>query len=222
MSTTLINALTSSTSTTAASSSASSLSSLTADDFLKLLLVELKNQDPTDPVKTSDMLQQFSTLSQVAQSEKNTAYLKSLDEYASSLSNSQAVSYLGKTISYSCDEVTVSSGTGGNLSFDLASNASDVTATVYNSSGTTVRTIDLGSLSSGSYTYSWDCTNSNGTTVSDGTYSVKYSATGTSGNSISVTTSGTATVTGVVYKSGVAYLVTANGDIPMSSVTGVS
>jgi flagellar basal-body rod modification protein FlgD len=222
MSTTLINALTSSTSTTSASSSASSLSSLTADDFLKLLLTELENQDPTDPVKTSDMLQEFSTLSQVVQSEKNTEYLKSLNEYISSLSNSQAVSYLGKTISYSCDEVTVSNGTGGNLSFDLASDASDVTATIYNSSGTAVTKIDLGSLSSGSYTYSWDGTNSSGTTLSDGTYSVKYSATSTSGSSISVTTSGTAEVTGVVYKSGVAYLVTANGDIPMSSVTGVS
>jgi len=222
MSTTFINALTSSTATTSTSSSTSSLSSLSADDFLKLLLVELQNQDPMDPVKTSDMLQQFSTLSQVTQSEKTNEYLKSLDDYVSSLSNGQAVSYMGKTISYSCDAVTVSGGAGGNLSFDLASNAGDVTATIYNSSGTAVTTIDLGGLSSGSYTYSWDGTNSSGTTVSDGTYTVKYSATDASGNSVSVTTSGTATVTGVVYKSGVAYLVTANGDIPLSSVTGVS
>ena len=222
MSTTFINALTSSTSTTSASSSVSSLSSLTADDFLKLLVVELENQDPTDPVKTSDMLQEFSTLAQLVQSEKTTESLKSLDNYISSLSNSQAVSYLGKTISYSCDEVTISGGAGGNLSFDLASNASDVTATIYNSSGTAVKTIDLGSRSAGSYVYSWDGTNSSGTTVSDGTYTVKYSATDTSGNSVSVTTSGTASVTGVVYKGGVAYLVTANGDIPIGSVTGVS
>lgn len=222
MSTTFINALTSSTSATSASSAVSSLSSLNADDFLQLLLVELENQDPTDPVSTSDMLQQFSTLSQLAQSEKTDAYLKSLNECISSLSNSQAVSYVGKTISYSGDELTISSGSGGNLSFDLASAASDVSATIYNSSGTAVKTIDLGSRSAGSYVYSWDGTDSSGTTVSDGTYTVKYSATDTSGNSVSVTTSGTVTVTGVVYKSGVAYLVTANGDIPLSSVTEVS
>jgi flagellar basal-body rod modification protein FlgD len=222
MSTTFINALTSSTSTTSTSSVVSSLSSLNADDFLKLLLAELENQDPTDPVKTSDMLQEFSTLAQLAQSEKTDAYLKSLDQSISSLSNSQAVSYVGKTITYDSSEMTISSGGGGNLSFDLASDANDVTATIYNSSGTAVKTIDLGSRSAGSYVYSWDGANSSGTTVSDGTYTVKYSATDTSGNSVSVTTSGTASVTGVVYKNGVAYLVTANGDIPISSVTGVS
>jgi flagellar basal-body rod modification protein FlgD len=168
------------------------------------------------------MLQEVSTLSQMTQSQKTNEYLSSLVDSMSALSNSQAVSYVGKTVTYSSDQMTVSSGTGGNLSFNLASDASDVTATIYNSSGTAVKTIDLGSLSSGSYEYTWNCKDSSGNTVSDGTYSVKYSATDKSGNSISVTTSGTAAVTGVVYEGGVAYLVTANGDIPLSSVTGVS
>jgi flagellar basal-body rod modification protein FlgD len=217
---TTISALTSSASATSTSDT-SALSSMTSDDFLTLLLTELQNQDPTDPVSTSDMLQQFSTLTQVADSEKTNSYLSSLVNSMSTLSNSQTVNYIGKTISYSCDNITVSNGTAGNLNFDLAGDTTAVTATIYNSSGTAVNTLSLGSLSSGSYSLSWDGTDSSGSTLSDGTYTVKYSATDTSGSSVTVTTSGTVAVIGVVYNGGVAYLVTANGDIPVSSVTEV-
>jgi flagellar basal-body rod modification protein FlgD len=218
---TTISSLTSSTSTSTSASTSSALSSLTSEDFLTLLLTELQNQDPTDPISTSDMLQQFSTLTQVADAEKTNSYLSDLADNMSNLSNSQSLNYIGKTITYSCDSITVSDGAASNLSFDLASDATDVTATIYNSSGTAVNTIDLGSLSSGSYSLSWDGTDSSGSTLSDGTYTVKYSATDSSGSSVSVTTSGTVEVTGVVYNSGVSYLVTANGDIPVSSVTAV-
>ncbi|OPY91246.1 MAG: Basal-body rod modification protein FlgD [Syntrophus sp. PtaU1.Bin208] len=63
------------------------------EDFLDLLLTELKNQDPMDPVSTSEMATQFATLTQVSQLNKTNDYLETL-------SHSQAVDYLGKTISY--------------------------------------------------------------------------------------------------------------------------
>lgn len=218
---TTISSITSSASSSTSASSSSALSSLTSDDFLSLLLTELQNQDPTEPVSTSDMLQQFSTLTQVANSEKTNSYLSSVAENMSTLSNGQNLNYIGKTITYSCNNIKVSDGTAGNLTFDLTSDAADVTAKIYNSSGTVVNTIDLGSLSSGSYSLSWAGTDSSGTTLSDGTYTVKYSATDSTGSSLTVTTSGTVEVTGVVYNSGDTYLVTANGDIPVSSVTAV-
>jgi len=218
---TTISSLTSSTSTSTTTTSSSAISSLTSDDFLTLLLTELQNQDPTDPVKTSDMLQEYSTLLQYVNSEKTNSYLSSLSDNMATLSSGQSLNYIGKTITYSCDSIKVSDGTAGNLTFDLASDATDVTATIYNSSGTAVNTTDLGSLSSGSYSLSWDGKDSSGSTLSDGTYTVKYSAKNSSGNSVSVTTSGTVEVTGVVYNSGNTYLVTANGDIPVSSVAAV-
>jgi len=189
---------------------------------LQLLLTELENQDPTDPVSTADMISEFSALSQVSQSEQTNSYLETLLQYASAGSTSQALSYLDRTVSYSGDSISVSSGACSGASFTLSSAAADVTATVYNSSGSVVTSVDLGSMSSGSYTFSWDGTNSSGSTVSDGTYSVVYTATDSSGGSVSVTTGGSATVTGIVYRSGVAYLVTDQGEIPVSSVTAVS
>lgn len=63
------------------------------EDFLELLLTELENQDPMDPVSTSDMASQFASLTQVSQLTETNSYLETL-------TNNQAVDYLGKTISY--------------------------------------------------------------------------------------------------------------------------
>ena len=98
MSSTLISALTSSTTSTTATSSA--LSSLDTSDFLELLLAELDNQDPTDPVKTSELTSLFASLTQVSAAQTTNEYLSTLVDSMSSLNSSQAVSYLGKTITY--------------------------------------------------------------------------------------------------------------------------
>ena len=161
---------TSTASTTSTTDSYNSLSQLGADDFLKLLLAELENQDPTDPVDTSEMISEFSTLSQVAQGEETNNYLETISQYITSMNNSQAVSFIGKTISYSGDEIAVSDGTSGNVSYTLASDASDVSVTIYDAAGNTVNKIDLGSISAGTYSFSWDCTDKNGLTVEDGDY----------------------------------------------------
>ena len=53
------------TSTSAASSSSSSRSTLNANDFMKLMITQLKNQDPTAPEKSSDLLAQVSQIGQL-------------------------------------------------------------------------------------------------------------------------------------------------------------
>jgi len=71
----------------------SSAYAMDTEDFLGLLLTELKNQDPMDPVSTSEMASQFASLTQVSQ-------LNKTNDYLATLSSTQAVDYLGKTISY--------------------------------------------------------------------------------------------------------------------------
>jgi len=83
-------------STTTTSSSISNAYALKTEDFIKLFLTELENQDPMEPVSTSEMTSQFSSITQVTQ-------LETTNEYLEALSNNQAVNYLGKTISYSTE-----------------------------------------------------------------------------------------------------------------------
>ena len=65
------------------------------DNFLKLLLAQMKNQDPTEPMKSTDYMAQLATFSQVEQSVKTNTKLDSL---LSSYSLSQADSVIGRTI----------------------------------------------------------------------------------------------------------------------------
>ncbi len=79
-------------------------------DFLKLLLTELENQDPMDPVSTSDMASQFASLTQVSQMAKVVDSIENMSSTVTkvvdsieSMNNNHAIEYLGKTISYTTE-----------------------------------------------------------------------------------------------------------------------
>lgn len=88
--------------TTSASKSDSAKATLDYDNFLQLLIAQMKNQDPTDPMDASEQVAQLATFSQVEQQIKTNTNLESLLQN-STLSN--ASSYIGKTIT-SADEKT--------------------------------------------------------------------------------------------------------------------
>jgi len=89
----MISNVTSSTNSSTTTVTNSTAYKMDTDDFLGLLLTELENQDPMDPVSTSEMASQFASLTQVSQ-------LNATNDYLKALSSNQAVDYLGKTISY--------------------------------------------------------------------------------------------------------------------------
>ena len=78
---------------TAATETASTAS---YDNFLKLLLTQMKNQDPTEPMKSTDYMAQLATFSQVEQTVKSNA---KLDALLSSSTWAQADSVIGRTVS---------------------------------------------------------------------------------------------------------------------------
>ena len=89
-------------STTSASKTDGAKASLDYDNFLQLLIAQMKNQDPTDPMDASEQVAQLATFSQVEQSIKMNTNLESLLS-VNTLSN--ASSYIGKTLT-SADEKT--------------------------------------------------------------------------------------------------------------------
>ncbi|MBX4954856.1 flagellar hook assembly protein FlgD [Rhizobium lentis] len=79
--------------TTSSSSSAQSKATMNYDNFLQLLIAQMKNQDPTDPMDASEQVAQLATFSQVEQTiQTNTK----LDTLLASSSLTQASSYVGK------------------------------------------------------------------------------------------------------------------------------
>lgn len=82
-----------STATTSSTSSAQKKATLNYDNFLQLLIAQMKNQDPTDPMDASEQMSQLASFSQVEQTiQTNTK----LDTLLSSSSLTQASSYVGK------------------------------------------------------------------------------------------------------------------------------
>jgi len=101
------NGVSTSTNTTSTSTSASSQASSALDvdynTFLKLLIAQMKDQDPTDPMDATQQVSQLATFSQVEQTIQTN---KNLETLISSSSLSEAGSIIGKTLTSSDGSVT--------------------------------------------------------------------------------------------------------------------
>ena len=120
---------------TGASAASAATQSLTYNDFLTLLMAEMKNQDPTQPMDPSQMVSQLATVSEVGQAVQSNATLASL---LTATSLSQAEQLVGRTIT-SSDGST--SGQVASVSVTSAGTAATLTngATIPLASGASVQ-----------------------------------------------------------------------------------
>ncbi|MEW6387363.1 MAG: flagellar hook capping FlgD N-terminal domain-containing protein [Thermodesulfobacteriota bacterium] len=180
----------SSTSTSTALTSATN-STMGKEDFLQLLITQLQNQDPLNPEDPKDFVAQLAQFTSLEQQINTNSNLENLSKSLGTLKNAyemaEGVSMLGKTVKGVGNTITVASGQATSASYNLAKAAKEVTVTIANSSGTVVRTLNLGSLAAGDQTLAWDGKNSSGTTVADGTYTFTVTAKDSAGQSIDVT-----------------------------------
>jgi flagellar basal-body rod modification protein FlgD len=75
--------------------------------FLQLLIAQMRNQDPTNPMDSSQMMGQFAQMSQVEQAVQTNS---KLDALLSSQALSQADSLIGRTVKFTSDDGTTVSG----------------------------------------------------------------------------------------------------------------
>lgn len=210
------------TTTTSTSSSSSSRTSLATNfqTFLTLLTTQLQNQDPTSPMDTNEFTQQLVMYSQVEQQIDTNEKLDSLISLSSSQSSNLAMSYLGKKVTMTDGSGQLSDGSA-TWTYGLASDASSTTITVKDSDGNVVYS-KAGETTSGTHTFSWDGTSTQGDTLSDGLYTVTVSATDSNGKSVTTTVASTATVTGVDLSGSTPQLVIGTSEIPLTSATMIT
>jgi flagellar basal-body rod modification protein FlgD len=179
----------SSSSTTATSGSNSTL---TESDFLTLLTTQLENQDPLNPQSPSDMaaeLAQFSTASGV----------QTLNTTVDSTSGVQAASLVGQNVAVSGNTLILGSNGSAPGAFNLSAAAKDVSVTVSNSSGSVVATLDLGAMSAGNQSFTWNGQGTSGSAESAGNYTYAINATAaSSGGTVTATPYAVVPVTSVV------------------------
>ena len=177
LSSALANSKVSSSSTTSsgAATSESTTSSLGKNDFLKLLVTQLNNQNPLNPQDNTEFVAQLAQFSSVESLQNlNT----SVDSIVSNYNSSQALqasSLVGRSVIAAGSTAVVDTTTGMTGSVVLPSSG-DLSVGVYNSAGSLVGTIPLNASSAGSHSFSWDGKDSSGQTLASGTYTFKATA----------------------------------------------
>jgi flagellar basal-body rod modification protein FlgD len=181
------------------------------DDFLQLLVTQLKSQDPLNPQDSSAFVAQLAQLTQVEQTYNINSNLQKLLSSQNNFSSMSAMSLIGKNITTLGSQVVVAEGSHPSLDFSLPSNATQLTVEIKDATGRTVRTLTQGATSSGVGSVSWDGMNNDGQPVPAGTYTFAVSGLDATGQAISGTTLFRGRVTGVNLE----------GDIPVLTVNGI-
>jgi flagellar basal-body rod modification protein FlgD len=196
-------------------------SDITRDDFMKLLIAQLQNQDPLNPMDNQEFavqLAQFNSLQQLIGLNEKLENLASQQGIASQF-NSTAL--IGKQVTGKGNEVNFSAGGSAGLFYDLGANAAKVTVKVYNSEGALVRQIDAGSQKVGPQSVTWDGKNSMGQSVPAGVYGFEVDAVDSAGKALPVTKQVRGVVTGVNLEGSEPILEIGQMRIPLSSITAV-
>jgi flagellar basal-body rod modification protein FlgD len=95
----VINSITGSNAATATTTAASTTTAaMGKDDFLKMLIAQLKNQDPTNPQQGAEFAAQLAQFSSVEQLTNVNTALKSQNQNSLNLMNAQAINLIGKEI----------------------------------------------------------------------------------------------------------------------------
>ena len=172
---TLLDTMNGTSSTSSAQSTGNSGTDL-QNTFLQLLVAQMKNQDPTSPMDSSQMTSQLAQINTVTGIGQLNQQLTSLSAQLASNQQTTAASLIGSTVLASGDSFSVASGKATGFGVTLANDASDVTITVKNSAGLIVNTIDLGKQPAGTTPIGWTPVDKTGAALPDGTYTFTASS----------------------------------------------
>jgi flagellar basal-body rod modification protein FlgD len=145
------------------------------DRFLKLLVTQMKNQDPLNPLDNAQVTTQLAQISTVNGIEKLNATIQAM---ANSFNVSQplhAVDMIGKGVLVPGSTLQLAGGKAA-FGIDLAGAADEVNVGIHDASGREVQVIKLGAQPTGPLAFAWDGKTADGAQAADGSYRFSVSA----------------------------------------------
>ncbi|MBN1380275.1 MAG: flagellar hook assembly protein FlgD [Deltaproteobacteria bacterium] len=201
-------------STTTKSSTATQ--TLGKEDFMQLLIAQLKNQDPLDPMENTDFVAQLAQFSTLEQLTNMNTEIQTQGVNQMTLGYAQSVSMIGKeVIAQSGDAVTVSGDTA-TLNYELTDDAQTVYISIYDRNGNLVDSIEESNKTPGMNKTTWDCSN-----MEKGDYTFQVSAADASGNSVTASTRMSGTVTAVHFKNNSITLTVNGQELALNDIVSV-
>ncbi len=209
-------------SATSSSNVSSSLpsSTISSQDFLGLLVSELRNQDPMNATSVTDFINQMTAYTNFSQQQSINSNLNALAGAFSSLVTLNSVNYIGHVVEAKTDTAELMNGSA-TFGYSLSGAATDVSITIKNAAGKTVWK-GTGSGQAGSNTFAWDGKDSDGNQLLDGgQYTIGVTATDAAGNSVFNYATITGTVTGLDTSTGAPSLTVNGAPVSVSNIIGV-
>lgn len=197
--------------------------SLGKEAFLKLLVEQIKNQDPLQPKENSEFVAELAQFSSLEQTMGINERLDMLSLQNQGLANSQVASFVGQRATVRGDVTTLdASGQPAKIAFKLSEPAESVKVTVTNAKGDTVRTLELGKADSTVRTTVWDGMNNEGVRQPEGRYTFTVTARGKDDKVITYDPEATGVVESVSFNKGYPELTLVGGlSVPVSDLIRV-
>ena len=190
---------------------------MSKEAYLKMLMEQIKFQDPFNPVKNEQFSQQMTALSQLEQ-QVNTN--KNLERIVQQQSNQQiaALQLVGKNITADKGAIYHDRDQPSTISFKLPEDAAEMSVDVFNPAGEKVNTIPVGPRQQGDISTKWDGSNAHGGQADGGRYNFKVNAKSMDGKEIIVKTKTDGRVTGVTNSQGITYLLVGDQRVGLGDI----
>jgi len=190
--------------------------SMGKEDFLKMLVAQLKNQDPLNPMSGTDFATQLAQFSSLEQLTNLNNGITNLGLYQSSQANLQAVNLIGKEVTAGKGNGFIADGSPVSLYYDLSEDANEVKINIYDEAGVLADTASAYDQTAGVNNMTW----TNGQEKS-GNFTFKVFAFDTTGATLPVDTLVSGKVSAVSFKDKSIYVNVDGQEVPFSEVREV-
>jgi len=196
------------------------------DDFLQLLVAQMSNQDPLNPLEDKEFISQLAQFSSLEQMENMNSNLESSIQWnlllSQTISNTMATNLIGREVTADASDVYLESAGSADIGVSLDETAVSLTIEIQDESGNVVRTITKNGVPAGDQTIQWDGTDDSGVQMPAGVYSIDITGVNNEGSKFYPTHLLKGKVQSVSYQDGIAMLNINGQNIPLASVREVS
>lgn len=196
-------------------------STMDKDDFLKLFVTQLQNQDPLNPKENSELaaqLAQFNGLEQMLNVNKT---LEKMNQAQSQKRTIDLVDYIGKEVLTNRSQFRVDAQKNSPLEFEIEKEVGQAVAELRDSTGAIVHTQELGVLKPGKNSVQLETSGKQGSKVPTGMYTLSILGVDGDGKETNVDIKTRTKITGINFQGGGDKLYSENGELSMDDIIGI-
>ncbi|MBM3602223.1 MAG: flagellar hook assembly protein FlgD [Alphaproteobacteria bacterium] len=188
--------------------------------FLKLLVTQLKNQDPLNPTDSNQFTQQLAQYSQVEQTIQSNSNLEKLIGQQEKNAVSSAVNYIGKSVTTNDNKLILKDGIA-RFTYSISDSPASASIRISDSKGNVVRQINANTTND-TYDLIWDGKDNAGTALPNGLYTLTVSTTDAKGTNKNLSTTVFNPVNGIKTVNNQPVLLAEDKEITMDKVLSVT